>query len=87
MEQVEVRIKYEGYIHRQEEEIQKFQSLEEKQIPDWLDYNTIPSLSFEGRQKLIRIQPKTLGQASRISGVTPADVSLLSVWMKRGKTE
>ncbi len=87
VEQVEVRIKYEGYIHRQEEEIQKFQSLEEKQIPDWLDYNTIPSLSFEGRQKLIRIQPKTLGQASRISGVTPADVSLLSVWMKRGKTE
>ncbi|MBO4715276.1 MAG: tRNA uridine-5-carboxymethylaminomethyl(34) synthesis enzyme MnmG [Verrucomicrobia bacterium] len=87
LEQVEVRIKYEGYIHRQEEEIQKFQSLEEKQIPDWLDYNTIPSLSFEGRQKLINIQPKTLGQASRISGVTPADVSLLSVWMKKGKTE
>ena len=87
LEQVEVRIKYEGYIHRQEEEIQKFQSLEEKQIPDWLDYNTIPSLSFEGRQKLISIQPKTLGQASRISGVTPADVSLLSVWMKKGKTE
>lgn len=85
VEQVELRIKYEGYIHRQEEEIRKFQGLESKQIPGWLDYKAIPSLSFEGRQKLIKIQPATLGQASRISGVTPADVSLLAVWMKRGQ--
>jgi len=87
IEQVELRIKYEGYIHRQDEEVRKFQSLESKQIPDWLDYNAISSLSFEGRQKLLRIQPFTLGQASRISGVTPADVGLLMVWMKRGKPQ
>lgn len=87
VEQVELRIKYEGYIHRQDEEVRRFRSLESRQIPDWLDYNAIPSLSFEGRQKLLRIQPLTLGQASRISGVTPADVSLLMVWMKRGRPQ
>jgi tRNA uridine 5-carboxymethylaminomethyl modification enzyme len=87
VEQVELRIKYEGYIHRQDEEVRRFRSLESRQIPDWLDYNAIPSLSFEGRQKLLHIQPLTLGQASRISGVSPADVSLLMVWMKRGRPE
>lgn len=87
VEQVELRIKYEGYIHRQDEEVRRFRSLESRQIPDWLDYNAIPSLSFEGRQKLLRIQPLTLGQASRISGVSPADVSLLMVWMKRGRPQ
>lgn len=86
IEQVEIRLKYEGYIARQKEEIEKFRSLEDKQIPEWLDYNDIKSLSFEGRQKLIKIHPHTLGQASRISGVTPADVSLIAVWMKRGQS-
>jgi len=81
VEQIETTIKYEGYITRQLAEIKKSQSAEMKQIPDWLDYNDIPSLSFEGRQKLIKIQPKTLGQAGRISGVTPADVSLVAVHM------
>ena len=83
-EQVEIAIKYAGYIDRQEQEITKFKSMEEKQIPDWLDYSTVPSLRKEARLKLQQIRPRTLGQASRISGVSPADVSIVMVWMKRG---
>jgi tRNA uridine 5-carboxymethylaminomethyl modification enzyme len=84
IQQVEIAIKYAGYISRQEEEVQKFKSMEEKQIPSWLDYTTVPSLRKEARQKLEKVRPQTLGQASRISGVSPADISLLIVWMKRG---
>jgi tRNA uridine 5-carboxymethylaminomethyl modification enzyme len=82
--QVEIAIKYAGYVDRQDADIAKFRTLEDKQIPTWLDYATIPSLRKEARQKLIQIRPATLGQASRISGVSPADVSILMVWMKRG---
>jgi tRNA uridine 5-carboxymethylaminomethyl modification enzyme len=84
LQQVEIALKYAGYISRQEEDVQKFKTMEDKQIPLWLDYATVPSLRKEARQKLEKIRPQTLGQASRISGVTPADVSLLIVWMKRG---
>jgi tRNA uridine 5-carboxymethylaminomethyl modification enzyme len=84
IQQVEIAIKYEGYISRQELEVEKFKKLEEKQIPDWMDYSTIPSLRNEARQKLAEIRPTTLGQASRISGIAPSDVSLLMVQMKRG---
>jgi tRNA uridine 5-carboxymethylaminomethyl modification enzyme len=84
IQQVEIAIKYAGYISRQEDEVTKFKSMEDKQIPSWLDYGTVPSLRKEARQKLEKIRPQTLGQASRISGVSPADVSLLIVWMKRG---
>jgi tRNA uridine 5-carboxymethylaminomethyl modification enzyme len=84
VEQVEIELKYQGYIDRQEIEIAKFKSMEEKQIPPWIDYATIPSLRTEARQKLAKIRPATVGQASRISGVSPADVSLILVWMKRG---
>jgi tRNA uridine 5-carboxymethylaminomethyl modification enzyme len=83
-EQIEIAVKYAGYIDRQEQEIGKFKSMEEKQIPDWLDYETVPSLRKEARMKLQQIRPRTLGQASRISGVSPADVSIVMVWMKRG---
>ena len=83
-EQIEIAVKYAGYIDRQEQEIGKFKSMEEKQIPDWLDYGTVPSLRKEARSKLQQIRPRTLGQASRISGVSPADVSIVMVWMKRG---
>ena len=83
-EQVEIAVKYAGYIERQEQEIGKFKSMEDKQIPDWLDYGTVPSLRKEARLKLQQIRPRTLGQASRISGVSPADVSIVMVWMKRG---
>ena len=82
--QVEITLKYEGYISRQEDEVQKFRSLEDKQIPAWLDYEKVHSLRAEARQKLGKIRPGTVGQASRISGVTPSDLSIILVWMKRG---
>jgi tRNA uridine 5-carboxymethylaminomethyl modification enzyme len=82
--QVEIAIKYEGYIDRQELEVDKFRQLEEKQIPGSFDYATVPSLRTEARQKLTKIRPATLGQASRISGVSPSDIGILMVWLKRG---
>jgi tRNA uridine 5-carboxymethylaminomethyl modification enzyme len=84
VQQVEIAFKYAGYIGRQEQDIARFKSMEEKQIPDWLDYAAVPSLRKEARQKLQTIRPKTLGQASRISGVSPSDLSILMVWMRRG---
>ncbi len=84
IQQVEIEVKYAGYIERQEVEIEKFKGLEAKQIPDWLDYAQVPSLRTEARVKLQEIRPATLGQASRISGVSPADVAILMVWLKRG---
>jgi tRNA uridine 5-carboxymethylaminomethyl modification enzyme len=84
IEQVEIEIKYAGYIDRQQVEIEKFKTLEDKQIPDWLDYQAIPSLRTEARQKLTKIRPATVGQAARISGVSPSDISIVMVWLKRG---
>ncbi|MDB4703293.1 tRNA uridine-5-carboxymethylaminomethyl(34) synthesis enzyme MnmG [bacterium] len=84
-EQVEITVKYAGYIERQETEIEKFQKMESKQIPIWLDYDRISGLRNESRQKLKEIQPATLGLASRISGINPTDISLLMVWIKRGR--
>jgi tRNA uridine 5-carboxymethylaminomethyl modification enzyme len=83
-QQVEIAIKYEGYIDRQELEVAKFKQLEDKQIPESFDYGTVHSLRAEARQKLIKIRPATLGQASRISGVSPSDIGILMVWLKRG---
>jgi tRNA uridine 5-carboxymethylaminomethyl modification enzyme len=82
--QVEIIVKYEGYIVRQEAEIERFKGLEQKRIPDWIDYFAIHSLRSEARQKLTAVKPATLGQASRISGISPADLSILAIWMKRG---
>jgi tRNA uridine 5-carboxymethylaminomethyl modification enzyme len=84
IEQVEIDIKYQGYIRRQQVEVEKFRSMEGKQIPDWMEYESIPSLRHEAKQKLSEIRPSTIGQASRISGISPADVSLVMVYMKRG---
>ena len=84
IQQVEIFLKYEGYIARQEIEVAKLKSLEDKQIPSWMDYAKVPSLSTEARQKLAKIQPGTLGQASRISGVSPSDIGILMVWLKQG---
>jgi tRNA uridine 5-carboxymethylaminomethyl modification enzyme len=83
VQQVEIAIKYAGYISRQENEIAKFKNLEDKQIPPAFDYTSVPSLRNEARQKFIEIRPATLAQASRISGVSPADISILMVWLKR----
>ncbi len=83
-EQVEVIIKYAGYIERQEQEVEKARSMEEKKIPAWLDYESITGLRNEARQKLVHHQPATIGQATRISGISPSDISLILVHMKRG---
>jgi tRNA uridine 5-carboxymethylaminomethyl modification enzyme len=85
VQQVEISIKYEGYIQRQEVEVEKFKSLEDKHIPTWINYDTIHSLRSEARQKLGKIRPRTIGQACRISGVSPSDISIVLVWIKRGK--
>ncbi len=85
--QVEIAIKYAGYIARQESEVAKLRSLEDKQIPEGFDYGLVPSLRIEARQKFIKIRPATLGQASRISGVSPADIGILMVWLRRGVAE
>ena len=84
-EQVEIQIKYAGYIARDVEQIQRFTRLEEKKLPAWVDYEKIPSLRFESRQKLLRYRPDSIGQASRISGVTPADISILLIWLKKAE--
>ncbi len=83
IQQVEIAIKYAGYIERQETEVGKFKNLESKMIPEAFDFSTVPSLRLEARQKLAQIRPATVGQAARISGVSPADVSILVVWLKR----
>lgn len=85
--QVEIRLKYAGYIERQISEVEKFKTMEEKKIPAWIDYSQLHGLRNEARQKLSEIQPETLGQASRISGVSPADVSLILISMKKGSGE
>ena len=81
--QVETDLKYEGYIRREMESVARQQRQEEQPVPMDLDYASIPGLRNESRQKLTQIRPSTLGQASRISGVTPADVALLSVWIRK----
>ena len=82
-EQVEINIKYEGYIKKANKEAEKMLSLEEKKIPDNIDYAQVPNLASEARQKLNDIRPTTIGQASRISGVNPADISILMVYLRR----
>jgi len=82
-EQVGIQIKYEGYIKHQEQEIEKFKKLENKRIPPEIDYKEIVGLSNEVREKLSKIRPSSLGQASRISGVTPAAIAILMVHLKR----
>lgn len=83
IQQIEIALKYEGYIARQEIEVEKLKSLEDKQIPSWMDYAKVPSLRTEARQKLLKIQPATLGQAARISGVSPSDIGILMIWLRQ----
>lgn len=82
-EQVEIQVKYAGYIARQQEEVRRQSHLEEQKIPAELDYDSVGSLSFEVRQKLKDARPETIGQARRISGVTPAAISILLIHLKR----
>ena len=81
IEQVNINIKYDGYIRRQLHQIEQFKKLENRMIPETIDYMAVPSLRIEARQKLIKFMPRSIGQASRISGVSPADISVLLVYL------
>lgn len=80
-EQVEIEIKYEGYIQKQLKQVEQMKKLEVKQLPNDFDYNEIEGLRLEAREKLNKIKPLNIGQASRISGVSPADISVLLIWL------
>ena len=82
-EAVEIAIKYQGYIDRQLRQVEEMKKLEDRRLPDTIDYTSIEGLRLEARQKLSRIRPKNLGQASRVSGVSPADVAVLMVYLKQ----
>jgi len=85
--EAEIQIKYEGYVNRQSEMVRRFQKMEQLKLPNDMDYCKIQGLSREVREKLSKIQPRSLGQASRISGITPAAMSLLSVYLKRTNSQ
>ncbi len=86
-EEVEIQIKYEGYIKMQEAQVEKFKKLETKILPENIDYENIKGISLEARQKLNKFKPRSIGQASRISGVSPADISVLLVYLQQLKDE
>ena len=83
-EQVEIALKYEGYIARQQRQVEEMRKLETRPLPPGLDYMDIPVLRIEARQKLDKIRPLNLGQASRISGVSPSDIAALMIWLEKG---
>ena len=83
VEQTEIHVKYSGYIEKEKNSADKLQRLENIRIPNGFDYKKIQSISFEAREKLTKIQPTSISQASRISGVSPSDVSVLLVYMGR----
>jgi tRNA uridine 5-carboxymethylaminomethyl modification enzyme len=84
-EQVEIQVKYEGYINRQLKQAEQFKRLERRLLPDNISYDGIDGLRLEAKQKLTNLRPASLGQASRISGVSPADISVLMVYLKQRK--
>ena len=86
-EQVNIEIKYEGYIKRQMQQVAQFKKLEGRKLPENFDYAQVNSLRIEARQKLELYRPVSIGQASRISGVSPADISVLMVYLERSKSE
>ena len=87
VEEMEITVKYEGYITRQENAIKKAEKMENKKIPQDMDFMKLEGISIEARQKLTKIKPLSLGQASRISGVSPADIAILMVYVKKYKGE
>jgi tRNA uridine 5-carboxymethylaminomethyl modification enzyme len=84
-EQVEIQIKYEGYIEKALQQVERLKKMEDKKIPELIDYEAISGLATEARQKLIQVRPLSLAQASRISGVNPADISILLIYIEQGK--
>ena len=87
IEQCEITVKYEGYIKKQLDQVESFKKLEKKKLPETLDYETISGLRIEARQKLNEIKPFNIGQASRVSGVSPADISVLLIYMQTQKAK
>ena len=81
-EQVNIEIKYEGYIRRQRQQVEQFRKMEGKKLPADMDYKSLKGLRLEAQQKLDRIRPENIGQASRISGVSPADISVLLIYLE-----
>ena len=86
-EQVEIEIKYEGYIKKQLLQVEQMRKLEKKMLPNLLDYKSIKGLRLEAQEKLNKIKPLNIGQASRISGVSPADISVLLIWLAQNKNK
>ena len=86
-EQVEIQTKYEGYINKSLQQVEKVKRMEEKKIPEDLDYSKVESLATEAREKLAEVKPLNIAQASRISGVNPADISILLVFLEQGKIQ
>ena len=82
IEQININIKYDGYIKRQLKQVEQFKKIEKKKIPVDIDYEDIKNLRLEARQKLQKFKPVSVGQASRISGVSPADISVLLVYLE-----
>ena len=87
LEEVEIQIKYEGYIKKIEREAEKMLKNEEKEIPEDLDYDKVPNLASEARQKLKEVKPLNIAQAIRISGVNPSDISILLVYLRKQYNE
>jgi tRNA uridine 5-carboxymethylaminomethyl modification enzyme len=85
MEQVEIEVKYQGYIEKQRKEVERIHHLEERHIPQDIQYDSLTGLRYEACQKLKKFRPLTLGQVSRIDGVTPADIALLLIHLERGR--
>jgi tRNA uridine 5-carboxymethylaminomethyl modification enzyme len=83
VQQVEIQIKYEGYIDRELRQVERAEKIARQKIPTNINYDEIKALRFESREKLKKILPEDLGQASRISGVNPADISILSIWIEK----
>ena len=81
--QVEIRVKYAGYLQRQEQQIEAFRREEARLLPEDADYASIAGLRLEARQKLADIRPRSIGQAGRISGVSPADIAVLLIWLSQ----
>ncbi|MFP4925276.1 tRNA uridine-5-carboxymethylaminomethyl(34) synthesis enzyme MnmG, partial [Staphylococcus pseudintermedius] len=83
----EIQTKYEGYITKSLQQVDKVKRMEQKKIPEDLDYSQIDSLATEAREKLAEVKPLNIAQASRISGVNPADISILLVYLEQGKIQ